>query len=642
MRRTVALSLVAMLGTFMLPTSARAERTVTITGGGWGHGIGMSQYGAYGRAQNGASPAKILKHYYTGVRLDSRKMPSIRVGLLQGRGSISLSGTGKIVWKVAGSNAVLAKGGSQASWRVEPSQAGGFKLFKNGDQIRRDGNGVFGDTDSPLKIKYEPFGTIVDVADKSYNYELGTLEVGLYSSSGCDAGFCLRLIVQLSMQKYLLGLAEVPSSWPQAVLRAQAMAGRTYAYDKWERSGSHRYPCDCTVYDSTIDQAYAGNGKRVGSDGTQTPEDHFEAWSGAVAATDGRIITHNGDPIQALYSSSSGGHTENNEHVWGGTPLPFLRGVPDKTDSVSINPNHRWDPTEMTFRAFARRVEPDYPSIGNLQDVRIVKRGVSERVSALDGGGLELIGSTKTMRVSGWDFRTNFGSDILKDTLFYFDIKESVGQQFVSTYRRLDGAPGDAKAPPYAVPKGADRPLGKAQNFEVGRMTWRRVTDKAVWQWGPVLRKYNRVGRENSRLGMPTSGIWGKEDRFRGGSYVRGVIFWSENTGAHLIRNTFFETFRTVGGKKRLGLPTTDIKETERSGRIQRFVNGTLYNPPDRVAVFALWGPIDERYRKLGMARSRCGLPTSSVVVDSSGAAASFRNGSITYSAGGGVSVNCG
>ncbi|MDQ4065466.1 MAG: hypothetical protein M3161_05410, partial [Actinomycetota bacterium] len=292
MRRLGVVFLVVLMGVTVLPTSAHAARTVTITGGGWGHGIGMSQYGAYGRARNGASAAKILKHYYTGVQLDSRKMPSIRVGLLQGRESIALTASGKIVWKVAGNNSVLAQGGARASWRVEPSQAGGFRLFKNGDQIRRDGNGVFGDVDSPLRITYEPYGSVVDVADKSNDYELGRLEVGLYSSTGCDSGFCLRLVVQLSMQKYLLGLAEVPSSWPQAVLRAQAMAGRTYAYDKWERSGSHRYPCDCTVYDSTIDLAYAGNGKRVGSDGVQTPEDHFEDWSAAVVATDGKIITH--------------------------------------------------------------------------------------------------------------------------------------------------------------------------------------------------------------------------------------------------------------------------------------------------------------------------------------------------------------
>ncbi len=542
---------------------------------------------------------------------------------------------------------MLAQGGARASWRVEPSQAGGFRLFKNGDQIRRDGNGVFGDVDSPLRITYEPYGSVVDVADKSNDYELGRLEVGLYSSTACDSGFCLRLVVQLSMQKYLLGLAEVPSSWPQAVLRAQAMAGRTYAYDKRERSGSHRYPCDCTVYDSTIDQAYAGNGKRVGSDGVQTPEDHFEDWSEAVVATDGKIITHNGDPIQALYSSSSGGHTENNENVWGGTPLPFLRGVPDKPDAVSINPNHRWDPVTLSWREFSARVENDseYDSVGNLEDFRIVPpRGVSGRVTVTKSateGGVRLIGSAGTVRDSGWGFRTNFGSDILLDTLFYIEIKQTVGEQFAPTYRRLDGAPGDALAAPYPVPKGADKPLGRAQNFEIGRMTWRKATDKTVWQWGRVLRKYDNVGRERSRLGMPTSNVWGREGRFWGGSYANGVIFWSEKTGAHVVRDAFFETFSEVGGRPRMGLPTTDVRQTERNGRLQRFLNGTLYKPPRRAAVYALWGPIDERYRELGMGRSRCGFPTSSMVRDSSGAAVAFQNGSITYSAGAGVKVHC-
>lgn len=643
MRMKAAILCFVLLGTLLVPGVARAERTVTITGGGWGHGIGMSQYGAYGRAQNGRSAAEILKHYYRGIAVGERKMPSIRVGLLQSRNSISLTtsafdgGSGKVSWKVKGSTETLAEGGPDVTWRTEPSPAGGIRLYKDGDQIRREGTGVFGSSTNPLILRYEPFGTLVDVADKSYNYVHGRMEIGTYSTNDCTDGFCLRLVVQLSMQKYLYGLAEVPSSWPRAVLDAQAIAGRTYAFDKAQRSGHHRYPCDCTVFDSTFDQAYAGDGKRTGSG------IYWEDWKAAVTSTNGQIATYGGAPIQALYSSSSGGHTENNENVWGGTPLPYLRGVKDATDAVGANPNHEWEPVTMPFREFQSRLS-EYGT-GSIESVKVVgPRGVSGRVTVVKSsstGGIRVVGAKKTVHVSGWDFRTKFGSDILLDTLFYLDFQYAVGDRFLPIYRKLDRAPGDATSPPYKVPRGANTILGRAQNFENGRMTWRKETDKVVWQWGEVLKKYDRVGRESSKLGMPISGIWGEAGRYRGGTYVNGVIFWSTETGAHHIRNAFHATFTEVGGRKRLGLPTTDIVETTRNGRQQRFVKGTLYQVPGSTSVYALWGAIDERYRALGMGTSRCGFPTSSMVVDHSGAAAAFENGSITYSDEVGVKVHC-
>ena len=643
-KRTTALILVTLVGAVLVPTAARAERTVTITGGGWGHGIGMSQYGAYGRALNGKSASEILEHYYSGAQVGSKKMPKVRVGLLQERNGISMSsapyfgGSGDLEWKVAGEKEPLATGGPSADWRVEPSATGGMRLYKNGDQVRRDGTGVFGGTKSPLVVIFEEHGSLVDVDDKTYNYAYGRLEVGTYATDRCDPGFCARLVLSINMQKYLYGLGEVPSSWPGAALRTQAIAGRTYAYEKWTRSGSHRYPCDCTVYDSTLDQAYAGDGKRTGSGS------YWDEWQAAVDDTDGQVITYDGAPIQALYSSSSGGHTEDNETVWGGTPLPYLRGVPDKPDNVSANPNHKWDPVRMSFGEFEDKLQNAY-GMGGLKTFALVPPfGVSGRVGVVQdngGGGVKIVGANKTVRVSGWSFRTAFGSDILKDTLFRIDISFAVGDNFVDAYRKLDKAPGEPKSNPYSVPKGANDALGRTQDFEVGRMTWREETGEVVWQWGDVLKRYTRLGREGSKLGMPTSGIWGEAGKYRGGSYVNGIILWSESTGAHHIKGAFFDSFQAAGGRKRMGLPTTDVTEAQDGGQRQRFTRGTLYREPDAKPVFAIWGPIDEKYRSLGAARSRCGYPTASMVVDDAGAAASFENGSIVWTRADGVKVHC-
>ena len=643
-RKASPLIAVALVGALLAPTAARAERTVTITGGGWGHGIGMSQYGAYGRALNGRSAEEILEHYYSGAQVTKKRMPKVRVGLLQDRSSVALTssphlgGSGDVVWKVAGEKRTLASGGPGVKWRVEPSATGGMRLYKDGRQVKRDRKGVFGNAKSPLVLLYERQGTLIDVTDKTYNYALGKLQVGLYPTERCDPGFCLRLVLAIGMQKYLYGLGEVPSSWPGAVLRTQAIAARTYAFEKWTRSGSHRYPCDCTVYDSTLDQAYAGDGKRTGSG------PYWDDWQAAVNDTNGEVTIYEGQPIQALYSSSSGGHTENNENVWGGTPLPYLRGVIDRPDNVDANPNHKWDPVKMSYSEFESKLQAEY-GIGQLQSFELVRPfGVSGRVTVVneDGtGGVRIVGSNKTVRVSGWAFRTDFGSSILKDTLYRIDIAFAVGEQFVSAYRRLDKAPGKPTSDTYPVPKNADTRLGRAQDFTKGRMTWRKETDKVVWQYGPVLKRYNGLGREASTLGMPTSNIWGEPGRFSGANYVNGLILWSEETGAQHILGTWAESFKAAGGHKRLGLPKAKVRRVKGQGSRQRFTKGTLYKPPRSTDVFALWGPIDERYRALGAVKSKCGAPTSSMVIDGAGAAAAFENGSIVWTEARGVKVHC-
>ncbi|MGH2729738.1 MAG: SpoIID/LytB domain-containing protein, partial [Actinomycetota bacterium] len=421
-----------------------ANKKVIIKGGGWGHGIGMSQYGAYGRASNGATAPDILEHYYSNTNVTTANMPrSLRVGLLQGRSSISLTseaagdGSGGVTFKVTGDPDTVASGGPGTSWRVKASGTGGVRIYKNGHKVKRRGRTVFGTPDRPLQLRYEASDARIDVTDKSYDYVHGHMEFVTYSTNSCSEGYCMSLVVELSMQKYLYGLGEVPASWPGAALRAQAIAGRTYAFDKVQRSGQHRYPCDCAVYDSTIDQAYIGDAKRTGS------AQYWDDWKAAVDDTKATVILYQGDPIQALYSSSSGGHTEHNENVWGGTPLPYLRGVGDAADDNGANPNHKWQ-VEMTWASFESKLNAAYGT-GELESFEIVKPlGVSGRVTVVKdngGGGVRIAGSKKTARVSGWSVRSALG---LKDTLFTVEVENEVGEQFKQRYRRLDRAPGRA------------------------------------------------------------------------------------------------------------------------------------------------------------------------------------------------------
>ena len=528
---------------------ASASRTVLITGGGWGHGLGMSQYGAYGRALKGQTARAILKHYYTGVSVRRARMPRrIRVGLVQYRGALSFRSSpltesgGSLAFKLARAPGRLARGPAGTKWRMEATRTGGLRLWRNGRPVSWGGSKVLGGRRGVVAV-YRKLGSVVRIARKG-SYAFGRLIVDSYPSAACSAGYCLRVVASLRMQHYLFGLGEVPSSWPQASLRAQAIAGRTYAYAKVLEVGQHRYPCDCGVYDSTLDQAYIGDAKRTGSG------PYWDDWKAAVRGTKAVVIRHRGKPIHALYSSSSGGHTENNENVWGGEPLRYLRGVRDRADAVAANPNHRWS-LRLSWRAFSRKLR-FYYGVGPLRSFRLLRPfGVSGRVKVptASGGGARIVGRAKSVRVSGWSVRSALG---LKDTLFRVRVVHDVAAVWRGS-RALASA--DAK---WASGPIRRIPGGRAQDFSGGRLVFNRARGAAVWLEGSLLGAYDAGG----------------------------------------------------GARGPLGLPLAGARQASKGVTLQRFDRGTLYGV-EGGPVVTLLGPVDATYRRLGGPASRCGPPAT-------------------------------
>jgi SpoIID/LytB domain protein len=142
-----------------------------------------------------------------------------------------------------------------------------------------------------------------------------------------------HLLVEIDLEQYLYGLGEMPSSWHPEALKAQAIAGRTYAlYRAWvyrnlESNAARMNACACHLYASTQDQKYIGWAKEAEGDGAWGA-----LWRAAVDATSGQAMTHShsgGRAIEAYYFSSSGGATENNEDQWGGSAYPYLRSRSD-------------------------------------------------------------------------------------------------------------------------------------------------------------------------------------------------------------------------------------------------------------------------------------------------------------------------
>ncbi|MDQ3659522.1 MAG: SpoIID/LytB domain-containing protein [Actinomycetota bacterium] len=562
----MALLAAALVVLSLLLAPAHASRTVIITGGGWGHGIGMSQYGALGRAKKGKSARQILTHYYSGAKVGGAHMPRrIRVGLLQYRSSIKFrsyakrQGGGRVELQLRGSSGSFAGGPAGTHWRLEASPAGGMRIYKDGEQVVRSGRTVFARSRA-LIVVYKKFGTALSVAGKPYDYALGRLKAGWFASDNCPSGNCLRLVASLSMQHYLYGLGEVPSSWPSQALRTQAIAGRTYAYRRVVTDGQDRYPCDCAVYDSTLDQAYIGDAKRTGSGA------YWDEWKGAVNSTKGKIVTYGGRSIQALYSSSSGGHTEHNENVWGGSAFPYLRGVRDRADAVADNPNHRWRFT-MPWKTFSARLN-SYYGVGKLERFSLLKPfGVSGRVTVpkAGGGGVKIVGGVRKVRTSGWSIRSALA---LKDTLFRVKVAYDVAKEFEGSHA-LEASGADFAAGPVRHMGSGDL----VQDLPDGRLTFNRLRDRVVWQHGPLLEAYLERGGARGELGLPVTGIWGRGSYLAAG-YEGGMLLWSRATGAHAVPAALVPAYRRHGGPSgELGLPVADPLPKQ---RLQRFERGVV------------------------------------------------------------------
>ncbi|HEX8099162.1 MAG TPA: SpoIID/LytB domain-containing protein, partial [Actinomycetota bacterium] len=348
------------------PAAARADVTFRFYGSGYGHTVGMSQYGAYGMARAGHTATQILKHFYRGTSVGRISSPPslVRVGLVQGATSISLKApNGSVSVRLRShTGTVLARIPSGSTWSVV-ARSGAFWIRRsNGSYVGGKG---YGGSSTPLVATFGSGG--VYLPGTGHTYAHGWIEFNVYRAcSSCSSR--LRAINTLGIQSYLYGLAEVPSLWPGAALRAQAIAGRTYAYYKIRASGQHRPTCNCAVYAGVSDQSYVGVDKVRSTGGSR--------WADAVDSTSGLAVVKDGLAIFAPYSSASGGHTENVENVWGGTAVSYLRGVCDPWD-YAVDPNRTWT-VSMSGASIGNALRSATgKNIGEARSFQSVQRGVS-------------------------------------------------------------------------------------------------------------------------------------------------------------------------------------------------------------------------------------------------------------------------
>jgi stage II sporulation protein D len=326
---SVVAALAAVLATAV---PATGQTLYTIVGHGWGHGIGMSQYGSLGYAMHGYSYTQILRHYFTGTTLGPVSSGvSERVLMATGRTHLDISTTGQILIRDEGAgttSAPLAAG----SYRVRLGSTPGRLQVLNMPAGTEVETGLIGPVDvipkgQPLRIDSS---VGMGFAGDHWN---GWLRVIRHGSS-------LDGVNVVPMEQYVQGVLpnEMPASWPTPALRTQAVSTRSYAYATRNASG------EFDAYPDTRSQVY-GPLEHEQASSTAAVQDtyHIVVWSGSTIAT-------------TFFSSSSGGRTSSEQASWGTSSGPaYLVPVSDPFDRAEgRNPYHTWIETPRTPTGLAR------------------------------------------------------------------------------------------------------------------------------------------------------------------------------------------------------------------------------------------------------------------------------------------------
>jgi stage II sporulation protein D len=357
---------VAGLALLIFASPAGAASSWLVKGAGYGHGIGMSQYGAYGYAKNGFGYQTILTHYYSGTTIGTVPTETVRVLLMQVpsvrfSGANSACGVG-----LTESKTYTAK---RRGAKVLLTTKAGGRLANCGSVLNADG------------------GFTIEVEGKgSYR---GSLVIRAAKGAGR-----LSVVNAVDLEDYVRGVVprESPASWPLEALKAQAVAARSYALaSKVNGAGFDQYA-------DTRSQVYGG----ARAETTKTNQ--------AVADTALQVVLFQGKVAQTFYFSTSGGYTEHNENSFiGGTPEPYLRGVPDPYEGSAGSPYHEWT---RKFTNAAMQSKLGRMLKGKLRNIVVIQRGASPRIVKA-----KVVGSRGTTMVSGPDLRTALG---LPDTWAYF------------------------------------------------------------------------------------------------------------------------------------------------------------------------------------------------------------------------------
>jgi SpoIID/LytB domain protein len=407
-------SLIALLIALLFSTPADGSEDLApeifkISGSGYGHGVGMSQIGARGQAIEGKSAVEILNYYYPGTVVSPYPDNElIRVNLANLTTSVIVKAVGGV------GTITLFRGDLAVGESSEPLGIYQGDLTASFTNLA---NSVIPSLSSPTAkfapvppnkawtIRWDSATTTIALTNQGETKQYKYGQIVIKSVSNAVSSYLAVTNTLRLHDEYLWGIGEVPSSWPPAALEAQAIAARTYALTKLSRV---RTECDCQIYSTTIDQNFVGYSKEI-------ERTYGIRWKEAVNRTfvdenSALVIIFEGKPINAFYSSSSGGFTQDVKDVWGSS-FAYLQGVPDPWSlDMKINPRYAIWERQVTQKDMATAFGLD-----SVKSFRVDSRSKTE--SALFVTAFSSTGKSSTLTGEIFRARTKLPSTWIKDSV---------------------------------------------------------------------------------------------------------------------------------------------------------------------------------------------------------------------------------
>ena len=372
----LALLIAALISSAAPAQAIEIPPTFEFTGSGYGHGVGMSQIGARSRALTGESATAILNYYYKDVLVapfvDTQ---TIRVNIAHLVKTISFT------THTPGARIDVFEGDIGNSTQSLPITTFATKK-KATFTISTLPKG------KALTLRWMGENPIITMTQGSVftKYKYGYITIKAVKGA-------MEVTNTLALRdEYLWGISEVPSSWPAAMLEAQAIASRSYALSKLSVI---RPSCDCQVYSHITDQNFVGFSKE-----SEPRFGHF--WKDAVSRTiidtsTSLVVLSNGKPAQTYFFSSSGGATQTTRDAWG-EATAFTQSVPDSASvDVKLNPRFAsWKASstqELVAKAFL------LPNVVSLEILSRNEAGAVTYIAATSSDGV-------TKKLRGDTFRS--------------------------------------------------------------------------------------------------------------------------------------------------------------------------------------------------------------------------------------------
>ena len=393
------------------PDPCTPPEEFVVEGTGYGHGVGLSQWGAFAMARQGWSAKRIVEYYYPGVDVkpvtDSQEA---RISLLYQKENAHLrvedaGSTGAQIELTYGKNVHVA--GPAANFTLTPS--GRYVTIRKTEggtstrlgrartvSVKWSGTrdpGTAGTADALLNVA----GPGESFSSEGHRYRYGTVDVSIIPTS---SGSRLAVVNTLRIHdEYLFGIAEVNPTWDLAALQSQVIASRSYALSQLAKGIDKA--CNCHMDDGDgpyYDQTFQGwiAESRYGDP---------NKWREAVIAThtsgdQGLTAVYKDQPINAFYTAATGGMTNSASDVWGGTGYPWSQSVDDHWSlEAPGNPYLRWN-VKVTQEALAELFGMD--DIMEVAVTRTLKSGSAREITARSIDG-------HTSTASGSEFRSAFG-----------------------------------------------------------------------------------------------------------------------------------------------------------------------------------------------------------------------------------------